>query len=168
VQALHAQWLADRAARSVNEASAEPQAALTLLSANEVAGVSEAEEASAAQQPGSTQVDPPSVAKEVPGTEAVTHPTEPLIADSRHELALTEVVSYGTVQHVGSWILLGLLNKLGVYDVAARCGGNAVTMPSLRLAMDAVSPSPSGRSVSRACGASRRRVPGLSCATPVG
>ena len=104
VQALHAQWLVDRAARSVNEAAAESQTALTLLSANEVVGVSEAEEASAAQQPSSAQVDPPSVAKEVPGPEVITGPTEPPIADAHRELALTEVVSYGTVQHVGSWI----------------------------------------------------------------
>jgi hypothetical protein len=52
--------------------------------------------------------------------------------------AWREVTSpHGLVQHVGSWVLLGLLNKLGVYEVAERCRGDAVSMPSLRVALDA-------------------------------
>jgi hypothetical protein len=45
----------------------------------------------------------------------------------------------GVVQHVGSWLLLGLMNELGIYDIAARCRGDAVPMPSLRAAIDATS-----------------------------
>jgi hypothetical protein len=43
------------------------------------------------------------------------------------------------VQHVGSWLLLGVMNALGVYEIAARCAGQAVELPTLRAAVDAVS-----------------------------
>jgi len=41
------------------------------------------------------------------------------------------------VQHVGSWMLLGLLNGLGFYQLAASCRGE-VAMLSLRPAIDAL------------------------------
>jgi hypothetical protein len=83
------------------------------------------------------------VAKGAAGTApgaTITEPVEgpPDAEQARRELSLEEVASpQGIVQHVGSWMLLGLLNALGVYEVAERCRGDAVSMPSLRLAMDA-------------------------------
>lgn len=41
------------------------------------------------------------------------------------------------VQQVGSWLLLGQMNALGVYDAAVRCAGSAVAAPTLRTAIDA-------------------------------
>ncbi len=135
VQALHAQWLADRATRRVSEVIAEPQKALPLEAANEIGTTGAASTADAASAP--------SVAKDTPGTAegaTIAEPVEPPSSaeQERRELSLEEVASaQGIVQHVGSWMLLGLLNALGVYEVAEGCRGDAVSMPSLRLAMDA-------------------------------
>jgi hypothetical protein len=41
------------------------------------------------------------------------------------------------VQHLGSWLLLGGLNDLGFYDVAARHKGSELETTSLRVAIDA-------------------------------
>jgi hypothetical protein len=111
VHGLYAQWLADRAAKGVVVTPAAPQQVLPLEAANE---------------PASSDVEPsPSSAS----------PEEA----HRREPTLAEVVptSPGLVQHAGSWMALGLLDKLGIHDLAAKAGGEAVAGPSLRAALDA-------------------------------
>jgi len=148
VQALHAQWLADRAVRSVSEVPAEPQQGLELVAANDVAVTCAPEGASAgvpAPPQDAAQAQRPSVAKEVAGPNpaegaALTEPVEPppKAEQPRREPSLEEVApGQRLVQHVGSWMVLGLLNELGVYEVADRCRGDTVSMPSLRRALDA-------------------------------
>ena len=59
---------------------------------------------------------------------------------ARGELTLEEVtpLGQGVVQHLGSWMVLGMLNALGIYELAEGCRGEEVSSPSLRVAMDAV------------------------------
>ena len=61
-------------------------------------------------------------------------------AMQRRERAPEELVAEGSselVQHVGSWILLGLMDRLGVYDEAARWSSK-VSRVTLRVALDAI------------------------------
>jgi hypothetical protein len=142
VYAIHQEWLASRAARP-GESSASTQPELKLISATNVEEVDAAapsqgssgepmlaaatplvnvEELDQAEMPGAVeeqQVAPALEPADEPTLEAVAPPAS------------------GVVQHVGSWMMLGLLNLLGFYELAAGCRGE-VAMSSLRPAIDAV------------------------------
>ena len=62
-------------------------------------------------------------------------PTEP----ATREPTLAEVAPSSTeqVQHLGSWLALGLLGKLEIHDLAAKAGGESVGGAELRAAIDA-------------------------------
>ena len=199
VQSMHAQWLADRAARSEGEAAAASQQALPLAPANDATLDGAAESVSAGvpvvRQQGATQASPPTAARDAAldtaeattVTEPVAPPpaveqaagvsagvpilpqqdappaqppmaakdaaldtTEaatvsepvappPVVEQALCEPSLEEVAppAHGVVQHIGSWLPLAMMNALGVYEVAARCRGDSVSMPTLRTAMDA-------------------------------
>lgn len=109
VHGLYAQWLAKRT--TTDETPEAPQIVLPLEAANEPA--------SPVEEP-----TPTSAAPEEP------HGREPTLAEVVPE-------SPGLVQHAGSWMALGLLGKLGIHDLAAKAGGEAVAGPSLRAALDA-------------------------------
>jgi len=75
---------------------------------------------------------------------AAPPPTEPVAAPpaepSTREPTLAELTpssSAEPVQHVGSWLALGLLGKLEIHDLAAQAGGEKVGGPELRAAIDA-------------------------------
>jgi hypothetical protein len=79
-------------------------------------------------------------------SEAATTPAEPAAAPpaasaepATREPTLAEVAPSSTepVQHVGSWLALGLLGKLEIHDLAAKAGGDKVGGPELRAAIDA-------------------------------
>jgi len=72
---------------------------------------------------------------------APTEPASALPAEaSGREPTLAEVApssSAEPVQHVGSWLALGLLGKLEIHDLAAQAGGEKAGGPELRAAIDA-------------------------------
>jgi hypothetical protein len=154
VQSMHARWLADRAARSEGEAVAEalaaPQQALPLAPANDAASSGATEGASSATvsavpQQDVAQVQPPAAPHNAAlDTGEGAAVVEPVAAPSAAEQAwgepsLEELAppAHSLVQHVGSWLVLGMMNELGVYEVAESCRGESVSMPTLRTAMDA-------------------------------
>jgi hypothetical protein len=113
VYAIHQEWLLKRHARQLAAVEpASPQAALALVPAP----------AADAVAPVAAEPARPEVAVEAPTGEP---PLEAVVP------APSEVV-----QHVGAWLLLGLLERLEFYDLArATCGD--VPMSSLRPAIDA-------------------------------
>ncbi|HEX5851859.1 MAG TPA: hypothetical protein VFY36_02085 [Solirubrobacteraceae bacterium] len=114
VYAIHQEWLAARAATSGTPAPAPVQAALTVVTASE-ASLDHVDAPAALE---AAEVAP---VQEVPGEptlEAVVPPTG------------------AVVQHVGSWLLLGLLHQIGFYALAAHHRGE-VALASLRPAIDA-------------------------------
>jgi transposase len=56
------------------------------------------------------------------------------------ELTVEEAIEHGgqQVQHVGTWIALGMLHRMGVYRDAARFSARAMPLTALRIAIDAV------------------------------
>ena len=77
-------------------------------------------------------------AEEVAEPETAVAVEKPLAPEPAGEPTLEAVApeASAVVQHVGSWMMLGLLNMLGFYDLAAGCRGE-VAMSSLRPAIDA-------------------------------
>jgi hypothetical protein len=111
VHAVHRQWLTSRAAAAA--ATPSPQAALRLVTQSEVSSdevvtaTIAAVEASVAQEPAG-------------------EPTLEAVAPRAGV----------PVQHVGSWLLLGMLRQIGFYQLAAQLQ-HEVAMTSLRPAIDA-------------------------------
>jgi hypothetical protein len=114
VHAVHQAWLAGRATTTAGAEEASPaQAELALETAGE--SMDQADEPVAAA-PG--EVVPAQGPSDEPTLEEVTP------------------VAGALVQHVGSWLSLGLLDELGFYELAGRHRGE-VAMASLRPAIDA-------------------------------
>jgi hypothetical protein len=66
---------------------------------------------------------------------------QPDVREPRTERSLDEIgAEAGTqiVQHVGSWLMIGMLNALGVYALAEKWRGKSVRGVSLRVAIDAL------------------------------
>ena len=137
VYAIYREWLAKRGTHADETSAAPTQAELKC----DQAGAEEVVEA---------PVPPPEVkeedgagVEEAEEREVLVAVEEPVVAVAAQapscEPTLQAVApGAGTVvQHVGSWMLLGLLNLLGFYDLAASCRG-PVAMPSLRPAIDAL------------------------------
>ena len=115
VYAIHQDWLLKHHARRLQEEPTSPQVALVLGPAPEVAAASAEAPVATTPLPGAAVVEPPAV-----------EPTLEAVVPAAQE----------AVQHVGSWLLLGLLERLEFYDLArATCGD--VPMASLRPAIDA-------------------------------
>ena len=110
VHEVYRRWKETRAAPAAL-ALVEPQQALPLEAASEVAA---------------------------PQAEATTVEATPAAPVTR-EPTLAEVVPAGAepVQHLGSWLALGLLAKLGIHDLAAEAGGEKAGGAELRAALDA-------------------------------
>ena len=114
VYAIHQEWLLKQHARRLQEPAA-PQVALALVPAPEVG-------AAGTEAPVATEPLPVAAGVEPPAGEPTLEAVVP--------------AGPGVVQHVGSWLLLGLLERLEFYDLArATCGD--VPMASLRPAIDA-------------------------------
>jgi transposase len=114
VYAVHQEWLRRRVAKGmIDQSPSTEQAALTLAGAGE---------ATAAKPEGTT------------GTPVEERP----VAQPQHEPILEAVapLAGSVVQHVGSWLLLGQLERFGFYELAAQQRGD-VAMESLRPAIDA-------------------------------
>lgn len=130
VRTLHGQWLADR--------SPEQPAQLELGEA----GVSND---NADEDPGPRADDDNSGAEAVEASAAETPPfgvpPEPSPrATQRKERSPEELLSDGKgelVQHAGSWVLLALMNRVGVHAEAARWSSK-VSRVTLRVVLDAV------------------------------
>ncbi len=112
VNAIHQEWLAARATTAVTPAPA--QGALVLVTTGEAS---------------SDHVDAPATPPPAEATPAQEPPDEPT-------LEAVAPAGGGVVQHVGSWLPLGLLDQIGFYDLAARNRGE-VALSSLRPAIDA-------------------------------
>jgi hypothetical protein len=112
VYTIHQEWLRRRVAKGlIDEPPSTEQAALTLEEATSDAA-------------GAT-------------TDALVA-ERPLVQELQHEPTLEAVAppTGGVVQHVGSWLLLGQLERFGLYDLAAQQRGE-LAMESLRPAIDA-------------------------------
>src|SRR6266540_4669703 len=116
VYAIHQEWLASQAARAGESSPAPAQPELKLIGATSVEEVDESETSGAVQEQ-----------QAAPALEAADEPTLEAVAPA----------AGAVVQHAGSWMMLGLLNLLGFYELAAGCRGE-VAMSSLRPAIDAV------------------------------
>ncbi len=154
VYAIHQEWLASQAARAGESSPAPAQPELKLIGATSVEEVDESETPVAVEEPPATaaqessgepmlEAAPPLVNVEevdqaetsgavqeqqaAPALEAADEPTLEAVAPA----------AGAVVQHAGSWMMLGLLNLLGFYELAAGCRGE-VAMSSLRPAIDAV------------------------------
>jgi hypothetical protein len=112
VNAIHQEWLAARATTAVTPAPA--QGALALVTTGEAS---------------SEHVDAPATPAPAEATPAQEPPGEPT-------LEAVAPAAGAVVQHVGSWLPLGLLRRIGFYDLAARNRGE-VALSSLRPAIDA-------------------------------
>lgn len=135
VRSLYHEW---KAARAGGAASREPPVAVAseqvVLSglgeaANDTTSSATSAESGAALD---TTVAKPS--EEPSAAEAAAE-------QSREEMPLDEVVeprSGEMVQHVGSWLMLAMLQWLGVYSLAKEGCGGAVSPVALRIALDAV------------------------------
>ncbi len=114
VCAVHREWSAGHAADSSEGQAAPEQSTLALAGANETS----VEDADAPATAAPAETPPPQEPQREPTLEAVA-PSAGAV-----------------VQHLGSWLLLGLLERLGFYDLAAQQRGE-VAMASLRPAIDA-------------------------------
>jgi transposase-like protein len=114
VHGVYQRWKAGRAAQAA-VTPVEPQQSLPLEAANEPAPA-QSEGAAAGETAPSAQTEPatrePTLAEVVPST------AEP-------------------VQHLGSWLALALLGKLGIHALAAKAGGDKAGGAELRAALDA-------------------------------
>lgn len=54
------------------------------------------------------------------------------------EIASSPVISGGTVQHLGTWLMIAMLHEMGLYTSAMEAAGRRVRGASLRVVMDAV------------------------------
>ena len=112
VWSVHEEWQRKRRVKQLHEEATTPQGSLSLVLF---------EQGTDAKAPRAEEVVQAEVAAEKPAGEA---PLEAVVAGSE------------VVQHVGSWLLLGMLERLGFYDLAAGTRGDVV-MASLRPAIDA-------------------------------
>jgi hypothetical protein len=113
VYAIHQEWLLKRVAKGVNvEEPAPEQASLTLVGGGE------------------TTLDG------ARATDAVVAEKAPPEAQREPTLESVAPQASGVVQHIGSWLLLALLERFGFYDLAAQQRGE-VAVESLRPAIDA-------------------------------
>jgi len=117
VHGVYQRWLAGRAAPLpvAPLKPLEPQQVLPLEAANEAAEPP-AEAAAAAEAP--------------PQAAAASFTQEPTLAEVMP--STTELV-----QHLGSWLPIAMLGKLGIHDLAAKAGGAKVGGAELRAALDA-------------------------------
>ena len=136
VQSMHAQWLAERAeSRAAQAENARQQQALALMPGSQLERNPAKIRAETANRP-ELSVAPTSTAVPTGPSDEVPAPRD---LTDRSELSLVEVAPgrEAVVQHVGSWMLLGLMQDLGVYDLAARARGDSVPLLALRVALDA-------------------------------
>jgi hypothetical protein len=78
---------------------------------------------------------------EVDRSEGETAVAETAAETARQEMSLEEVAAQSRsemVQHVGSWLMLVMLQWLGMYELAKEGSGKAVSQVALRIALDAV------------------------------
>jgi hypothetical protein len=152
VYAIHRSWLASRAthADETSPALAQPElkligAAPEAFEASEKPRAVEVPRAAPAQEPvGEKTLEaavPLTSAEEVGESETLVTVEEPQPTPaqgpaSEPTLEAVAPAASTVVQHVGSWMMLGLLNLLGFYELAAGCRGD-VAMASLRPALDA-------------------------------
>jgi transposase len=115
VWSIHDEWQRKRHVRRLNEEPTAPQATLSLLPVEEATTASLDAPVMSAPAPGEAVVEKP--ASEPPLEAVVSAPSE-------------------MIQHVGTWLLLGMLERLGFYDLAAASRGDVATT-SLRPALDA-------------------------------
>lgn len=140
LRSLRQEWARERsmAPGPAEQTPAEPPPLPLAAAANDTCVVAtEAEEVEAAQDAGSEPTECE--------TERLTEPEEEvaeLAAETaRSEMSLEEAASRSkgpTVQHAGTWIMLAMLQTLGLYAAARAAGRGAVSQVALRLALDAV------------------------------
>jgi len=102
-------------------------------------------EDAASEAPTQTVLDPPCVAETEPVDVAVDVPVvEPSTNDAPTEkqgvsstLRAQPVRSAQWVQQVGTWLLLAMLHRVGLYDAAGECCADAKMRGPLRIALDA-------------------------------
>lgn len=131
VQAMHQEWLAQRPSQ---DAPAQPllrdmDVAADAAAANDNAGAAEGDAEALA-----------GVEEPLRSTDVFEVPERSRQATQRKERTPEELLPEGKselVQHVGSWILLALLGRLGVYDEAARWSSK-VSRVTLRVVLDAI------------------------------
>ena len=137
VRSLHQEWQAERGpGADSNETASEIAPILPSLPAGAVNDISVplAEPAPAAAS-GRTEC----AADRQP--EAAEEEAELAAEQVRSEMSLEEAagnISGQTVQHAGTWIMLGMLHALGLYAVAKDACGGSVPQVALRVALDAV------------------------------
>jgi len=152
VYAIHQEWLASRVARPGESSPAPAQPELKLIGATSVEEVDEsatpgAEEPQAAPsqessgEPMLEAAAPSANVEELDAETPVAVEEQPVVASAEPSdeptLEAVAPAAGAVVQHAGSWMMLGLLNLLGFYELAAGCRGE-VAMSSLRPAIDAV------------------------------
>lgn len=143
VRALYHEWKADRGDESGCDKSSvtrEPSLPVTGVAtddaATELADASVAESTAAVEGVAEAEVE----------TSEVTAAEKPVLPEQapeqkRNEMSLEEAVRQsdgGVVQHVGSWLMLGMLQWLGVYALAKETCGRTVSPVALRVSLDAV------------------------------
>jgi hypothetical protein len=142
VRSLYREWQAERErGADRNETTSETAPVLAGLAAcagNDTSlPPAEAEVAEPAQAAASERTE--CAADRQP--EAAEEEVELAAEQARSEMSLEEAagnISGQTVQHAGTWIMLGMLHALGLYAVAKDAGGGSVPQVALRVALDAV------------------------------
>jgi hypothetical protein len=141
VYAIHRQWRARRTKDAevvtedecvepeqvqlaVAESDDEPERAVDEVE-------SDGQEASAAEREGGNTRDEGETASKHDSERATENPV--VVADARLELGTTR-----NVQHVGTWLMLAMVMKLGLYDVVVRAAAaKRIPVRGLRLMLDA-------------------------------
>lgn len=138
VRTMYRKWQAEVAATQsqADEAAAEAQEVeLTLFArpaqpANEVA----ARPADETPEAGGSVASAPTETSD--SEQAVERQAE----EARQEMTLEEAATHSqgrVVQHAGAWIMLGMLQAMGLYAIAKEACRSAVSLVALRLALDA-------------------------------
>jgi hypothetical protein len=150
VYAIYQEWHSSQAAKPAETSPSPAQPELTLIatSSKEVDESAATVEASqAAPSPESLGEPVLKILERAASAEDVDELETTVSVEERPETSAPELSGEPTleavapeasamVQHVGSWMMLGLLNMLGFYELAAGCRGE-VAMSSLRPAIDA-------------------------------
>lgn len=147
VRVLYHEWLADRASRANRTAPREQSADALAATATEKVADACSVGSVAAQAIEPAPTDQPTVveaASDGPAEDGASD--KPTVAEvaadrSRAELAIKEVVGSERremVQHVGSWIMLAMLQWLGAYGIAKEACDKSASAVALRIALDAV------------------------------
>jgi transposase-like protein len=141
VRDMYRKWEADVAAEQAQAAAVAKGCELRLFAgpANDVDGAvcapAAAVEPAAEGASAGSEAEPSGV--EAEGSGQVEQQTQ----DAREEMSLEEASRHSqgrVVQHAGSWIMLGMLQAMGLYAIARQVSRGAVSQVALRVALDAV------------------------------